>query len=337
MLYFGTTIKESHLERLQPVTAGAVFQILTDPGSALADQTARIRRLRALDVQAYGAAKQGLPFVTGSAFTDGLRQKTYFERANYAVVDLDACFRTALERQRLGERIRQMCPPELLFTSPSGQGLKLFYRLEPPCFDAGQYTLFYRKFASHLAEHLQLNGIVDLRTCDVSRACFLCHDPEAVFDPTVPPLAWGGLLPAEAQRPEPPSVPAVVASDLRAPDADTYRHLRQLVNPGRPARPPGPEPFVPERLREAEAMIRPCFSAGQIRLTEVLPIRYGLKLKFREGPHEAELNVFYGKRGFSVIRSPRSGTDPALNDAVYQQVFDLLFRENTEASNEVPF
>ena len=337
MLYFGTSLHQSHLERLRPLSIEAVFQLITDPKADLAHQTARLRRMLTLDAKAYAGAKQTLPFVTGSAFSEGLRQKTNFEQANYTVLDLDHCFRTPLERNRLCDRIRQTCPPELLFTSPSGQGLKLVYRLDPPCSNADQYTRFYRAFASHLAEHLQLNGIVDLRTCDVSRVCFLGHDPEAVFTPTVAPLVWGELLPSEPERMELTPVRTPEGNEVRVPDAETYRHLRQLVNPQRPARPPGPEPFVPLRLREVEELIRSQFSASATRLTEILPIRYGLKLKFTEGPHEAELNVFYGKRGFSVVRSPRTGTHPALNDAVYQQVFELLFNAASALASPVPF
>ena len=31
------------------------------------------------------------------------------------------------------------------------------------------------------------------------------------------------------------------------------------------------------------------------------------------GLKQAEVNLFYGKRGFSVIQSPRTGTNPELN------------------------
>lgn len=51
-----------------------------------------------------------------------------------------------------------------------------------------------------------------------------------------------------------------------------------------------------------------------LEVYEVIDINYGKKFRIRMGNKMAELNVFYGKRGFSVVESPRNGTDSELND-----------------------
>ena len=37
------------------------------------------------------------------------------------------------------------------------------------------------------------------------------------------------------------------------------------------------------------------------------------KIRAKIGLKEAEVNIFYGKRGFSVVQSPRTGTSADMN------------------------
>lgn len=49
-------------------------------------------------------------------------------------------------------------------------------------------------------------------------------------------------------------------------------------------------------------------------LTEIINIQYGKKLRMSLGLKQAETNLFFGKRGFTVVVSPRCGTDSELNN-----------------------
>ena len=42
------------------------------------------------------------------------------------------------------------------------------------------------------------------------------------------------------------------------------------------------------------------------------------------GKREAEINLFYGKRGFSVVQTPRSGTNAELNDLMAELIDNFL-------------
>ena len=55
-------------------------------------------------------------------------------------------------------------------------------------------------------------------------------------------------------------------------------------------------------------------------VTEIVNIQYAKKVKVRMGMKEAEVNLFYGKRGFSVVISPRRGTNEELNKLVAQLI-----------------
>ncbi|MDR1610013.1 MAG: tetratricopeptide repeat protein, partial [Candidatus Symbiothrix sp.] len=70
-----------------------------------------------------------------------------------------------------------------------------------------------------------------------------------------------------------------------------------------------------------------------ITVEEVVNIQYGKKFKLRAGLSQAEINLFFGKKGFSVVKSPRQGTSESLNEVItaYIQAFIgeyVLLREN---------
>jgi hypothetical protein len=72
---------------------------------------------------------------------------------------------------------------QLLFVSPSGDGLKWIIQISPPSGDLGGYTHgdYFAAVANYI---LQTYGVaVDKSGRDLSRACFLPHDPQAFINP----------------------------------------------------------------------------------------------------------------------------------------------------------
>ena len=64
-----------------------------------------------------------------------------------------------------------------------------------------------------------------------------------------------------------------------------------------------------------------------VEIYEIVSIQYGKKLQFRMGQKLAEVNLFYGKRGFSVVQSPRCGTSADLNELMSQLIDSFLITE----------
>jgi len=95
------------------------------------------------------------------------------------MIDLDHFDRSELDLPATAERLRADDRVLMGFISPGGDGLKLMFQLEEPCFDSGIYSLFYKAFVQHFAREHQLEAVIDLRTHDVTRACFLSIDPGA--------------------------------------------------------------------------------------------------------------------------------------------------------------
>jgi hypothetical protein len=50
-----------------------------------------------------------------------------------------------------------------------------------------------------------------------------------------------------------------------------------------------------------------------IAVDEIINIQYGKQIHMSLGINLAEVNLFYGRRGYSVVMSPRSGTNMNLN------------------------
>ncbi len=63
-----------------------------------------------------------------------------------------------------------------------------------------------------------------------------------------------------------------------------------------------------------------------IIITEIININYGKKIRMKMGNSVSEINVFYGKHGFSVVLSPRSGTSEKLND-VCAELLKSFFKQ----------
>ena len=76
---------------------------------------------------------------------------------------------------------------QLLFVSPSGDGIKWIISISPPVGDLGgfSHSNYFAAVANYI---LQTYGVeVDKSGRDISRACFLPHDPQAYINPLYKP------------------------------------------------------------------------------------------------------------------------------------------------------
>ncbi|GAB2596499.1 CRISPR-associated primase-polymerase type B [Spirosoma areae] len=300
--------------------------------AALQHQTERLRKLAQFDQNAYKTAKTSLPYVVGSVFANGIRRMDGLDEATYFVLDLDHC--TGLEGQ-VPDAIRADLSVALAFVSPSGEGLKLFFRLLDACTDAKTFSAAYRQFAGDFGLRHGFVKSVDLRTSDATRACFLAHDPTAYHNPDAMPVDWRLWLPDQAPLGEglfddEPDADGVVSARKPAVERPinevAYRDVLRAINPNTPSR-REKQTFVPDELWAIEPAVRAVCAQFSWELTEMTPLNYGLKVAVKQGFRRAEVNVWHGRKGFSVVRSPKTGTDPALANLLYGELFRLLFPE----------
>ncbi len=199
------------------------------------------------------------------------------------------------------------------------------FHLKEKCFDSGKYSLFYKCFVRALAMQYHLEPLVDTRTSDVTRACFVSYDENAYYNEQAEPVSIDQYLNFENTQ-----TISEIRSELNYiekerdkkeeskekgpidPDEDTMSFIRTKLNPKLKKIEDFPV-FVPVILNDIIEDLQSYITELGLTLIEVKDIQYGKKLHFILGNKHAEINLFYGKRGFSVVQSPKTGTSMNLN------------------------
>lgn len=333
MFYIGKNVRASPPEQLIPTTADALVATIKDSGSELARETTRLRRIAQIDPKTFKSMKTTLPYFIAATFVDNLRHSDNFIEINALILDFDNCLKTPAQSHDLKKQITSHPEVFMAFVSPNGSGLKIVLRLAEPLSNLPLFKQFYLDYARQFAEHVRLLGTLDTRTSDATRVCFLVHDPNLCYNPNALPLNWQlwaakNQLDANAAADKQPT-PLETTKPKLSPEL--HRELVLKINPKAPVKPPR-EPHVPLLLQELEEPLRQLLQENGIEVLEIRPIHYGLKLCCKLAPQLAEVNVFYGKRGFSVVMSPKAATSPDLNKRVYALVFAYFFNTPPDAT-----
>jgi VirE N-terminal domain len=83
--------------------------------------------------------------------------------------------------------------------------------------------------------------------------------------------------------------------------------------------------FVPEVLEHVMSPIATGLAVEQIAVTFVRSIQFGKQLDLRCGADTAALNVYYGKRGFSVVVVPRQQSNGSFGDLCQFLVEQVIY------------
>jgi hypothetical protein len=122
------------------------------------------------------ACKTGLPYCTFSGIFSKRAADKLIERSEYFCLDLDHVGPNGQIKEK-GRLIYSLHKPALMFTSPNADGLKVVFQIDP---SAGTHLEFFTAFKHFFAT--KIGFPIDESCSDISRACFLCHDPEVVFE-----------------------------------------------------------------------------------------------------------------------------------------------------------
>jgi len=74
-------------------------------------------------------------------------------------------------------RIIESLPPSLIFVSPSGNGLKVIYKIDT---NEAEHLQYYNSFDYYFKSEIDIE--IDDKCKDIPRACFLCYDKDAYFN-----------------------------------------------------------------------------------------------------------------------------------------------------------
>ena len=188
------------------------------------------------------------------------------------------------------------------------------------------------------SEQYQLEQVADKRTSDVTRACFLSVDRDAHFNFNCGLVDMGLYvqqsdtlsmfdLMAKQKNAEKEQQPVEETSAVPSdPDKEIMDRIKQCLHPNSRMIRKRPDAFVPEQLNLIiEDLVTYIQDTGLV-VTEIIDIQYGKKIRISMGMKQAEINLFFGKRGFSVVKSPRSGTNGELNDLSAQLIQSFVWQ-----------
>lgn len=332
MLMCGRNI-QSPADPLLNVREDQLYHALVTPKPQIASRIEQLRTIYQLDSNRYSQLKRMLPYIVCAKFNPAFRHSDNFAYTERFILDFDHLGAKQLD---ITEVRKQICAdPRVMmcFASPSRDGLKVMFALKERCYDKGVYSLFYKEFAPSFAKQMELEQVLDARTSDVARACFISVDVEAYFNPDAEtvdlsafvnpsnPLSAFDLMHRQI-KPAPQSAHPQKTASVSDPTADVMAKIRQTLRPNAPQK--KNDAFVPEQLNHIIDPLCLHIREKGIDINEVVSIQYGKKIRAHLGMRQAEVNVFFGKAGFSVVISPRRGTDGELNSLLADVAKDFL-------------
>lgn len=338
-------------DSLQRIELRAICDAVKNPNSEMQARIRQLRLLRDIDEKKYSAAKRTLPYIVCGMFASGIRRSDDFSYTEYFIIDIDHLSDKSMEIEQVRAKIVADDRVAACFVSPGGDGLKVFFKLQERCYDKGLYSRFYKIFALSFAQDKGIVQAVDMKTCDVTRACFVSHDPNVYFNPvssTIRLEDFVDIIDVDAQHTLLQEVEKCISNlpekkEVKpSPEKSEMEKIRATLNPDlarkKENRPPA---YVPEILNDIIGSLKEHIEMKGILVKEIRDIQYGKKLTMALGIKEAEINLFYGKKGFSVVKTPRTGTDSELNDLMADivneyinsmYVFDLPNIQRTQIS-----
>lgn len=330
MIMAGTSIT-SAADPLRKIQEEFLFHSLVRPKP---DLEARMRQLRVayqIDPKLYSVQKRSLPYVVCGIFNPPYRRTENFAYIENFIVDIDHLSAKGLDIGEVRQRIESDTRTLMSFVSPSQDGLKVMFRLSERCYDAGQFAIFYKEFVKKLSLQYNLEQVVDGRTSDATRACFISVDPDAYINTGCEKVDMGEYLDLEnptlmldmkSQQDKEEKENGKREEEATThgdPDKDVLERIKKQLNPTK-QKSEKPEAYVPQQLTAILGELKCYIEETGLIVTEMLSIQYGKKIRIKMGLKEAEINLFHGKRGFTVVKSPRCGTNTELNDVAAQLI-----------------
>lgn len=337
MISVGTSVR-NNTEPLKKVTIDYLHNALRNPKPEFEARIRQLRVVRQLNESQYATLKVQLPYFVCAVFNPAFRKTVNFAYAQYFVIDIDHIGSKGLIIDDIKAKITADPRTMLCFISPGEDGLKVIMKFKEKCYDPGVYSVFYKKFVCDFSSQYCLQQVIDAKTSDVTRACFMSVDRDVYYNPycetidmgEVVNLADSSELLRQKKEVDKMVQPLIVESapeeepHTADPGDEAMAKIRQLLDMRPKKEPVEKEVFVPEILNDMENYLKDYVNEIGFLVTDIVNIQYGKKIKAELGLKKAEVNLFYGKRGFSVVISPRTGTDESLNSLLAEAVESFI-------------
>lgn len=331
-------------DELRKITPEYLYNSIRNPRPEIASMISQLRAVRNIDLKAYSNAKRQLPYFVCGVFNPAVRKTGNFAYAQCFVMDIDKVSEKGMDLCSLRILMCSDSRVMMCFASPSMDGLKVLFRLKDRCMDAGLYKAFYQVFARKFSVQYHLEQVVDVCTCDVTRACFISMDPDAYYNPdaeSVDMAAWvdcdnpdsilqelkavrheiaeqaAGALPLAAQKEKTPE-----------PGNEVIANIRKTLGMAPQRKRCGREVIMPEVLNELMDDLTAYIEQTGAVVENVRNINYAKQITVRIAEGRGMLNLFSGKRGFTLVRVPSQKTNDECNNLTHDLVMAFLATRN---------
>jgi VirE N-terminal domain len=310
----GNNIKDTRTS-MSFISLEGMFECIRDGNENMKETTLLLRKVNQYSKEHYRNMKVKLPYVSCSIFEDNIRNYNNFLHAIGWIIDVDS--ETDLEIG-LKEMILKDDRIGIAFRSPNGCGLKMFFFFDEPYNDKINYTNAYKSFSQEFGLKYGILDKIDMKNCDVSRVCFLCHDPECFININYTPIEPHAYIYSKSNLVE------VADSDASMEiNPDVYKNIMHRL--GSKPKPIQSQPLVPYQIYQAIEPIRSVLFDNQIEIVSTEEIQYGIKIFLKYGRDNGEIIVYHGKSGYTVVSSPKKGVHHSLNEIAKQIVETFLY------------
>jgi hypothetical protein len=329
IVYVGKKVTDGALDVWEKTTLSNLAQKIIAPEDSLKAGIQGLRRLKTIDIRKYALQKRNLPYFICATFQDNRRVLANFQAIDALVIDFDHLPESALDPAEVRNLVGKDSRVSLAFISPGGDGVKIIVKLQTPVRDPEIYSRLYKAFVTDFARHHQIHCHPDMVTHDVTRICFLSFDLDCIFNPeatAIAPEQWVNLYPSSEDlfhesvvsdtepNPLPVSIPSANLTPVVKPGSD---QLRAILFPEKKIIQTNPNEDIPQ-LNLLVHMLQDKLGEYGLQLVEATNIQYGKKIRVQYGLKFGEVNVF------SIVKSPKHGTDKEVMEALYNLINSLV-------------
>lgn len=315
MLTFGSNCKKAD-QALQTILLEELYQYIVESPQGLIEFCNTLRSVLRYSKDRYRELKTNLPFFCASHFDPPFRKMQNFVRAVGLIIDID-------QNQKIEDvqinKLKQDSRIALGYISPSGKGIKLLFLFDEPVENIDSYSMVYRRFSAEFAAQYHLMDKLCQRNSDVSRISFLCNDEGAWMRSDYIPVIWRDYVDANIQA---LTSGPTEKNENKISDRTYQLILEKLGSRPRPTR--NVIPMMPE-IESVMDEIRKALATYQINVDAAEGIQHGVKLMLSANNDKAEINIYYGKKGYSTVMTAKRNTNVKLGQVAKHIVESTLF------------
>jgi hypothetical protein len=164
---YGRSVKSNELTQKK---LSEILNTIRTGNSGIKEQIEDIRKCQ--DTDQKQELKKQLPYFNMGLFKDNIRLNANFEQTQFIILDIDHIGYS--EATELRQKLKQDTATFAAFRSPSGDGVKVIYRLDSVIITEAEYRRVYQYYKDNFHKQYYEPDL----TPEPSRTCFLSYDPD---------------------------------------------------------------------------------------------------------------------------------------------------------------